>query len=87
MDTKEIPESSEEGEGKIGAVDDKAKASTWKDGMGVALSPVSLIFHEPRTNCCIIAIIGCKTKYDPGIVKLGLKQTLINHPRFSSNLS
>ncbi|XWS37980.1 hypothetical protein CRYUN_Cryun19dG0091000 [Craigia yunnanensis] len=82
MDAIEIQESSEEGEAKMGAVD---KASAGKDEVA-PLSPGSLLFHEPGTNCSIIAMMGCKTKFDPGILKEGLKQTLVKHPRFSSKL-
>ncbi|KAB2016740.1 hypothetical protein ERO13_D08G107333v2 [Gossypium hirsutum] len=60
------------------------KAEEGQDEVG--LSPGSLLFLEPGTNCCIIAVIGCKTNIDPGIVKEGLKQTLVHHPRFSSKL-
>ncbi|PIA35712.1 hypothetical protein AQUCO_03500223v1 [Aquilegia coerulea] len=48
------------------------------------LSPAALLFHEPNFNCYIIAIMGCKTKINPQIVKAGLEETLIKHPRFSS---
>ena len=83
MDEIEIQESSEEEEEtKIDAVD---KASAGKDEV-TPLSPGSLLFHEPGTNCCIIAMMGCKTKFDPGILKEGLKQTLVKHHRFSSKL-
>ncbi|KAK8606592.1 hypothetical protein V6N13_030870 [Hibiscus sabdariffa] len=50
------------------------------------LSPGSLLFLEPKTSCCIIAMMGCKTSIDPAILKLGLSQTLLHHPRFSSKL-
>ncbi|KAK8973496.1 hypothetical protein V6N11_008857 [Hibiscus sabdariffa] len=50
------------------------------------LSPGSLLFLEPKTSCCIIAMMGCKTSIDPAILKLGLNQTLLHHPRFSSKL-
>ncbi|KAK6262489.1 hypothetical protein QUC31_008305 [Theobroma cacao] len=52
----------------------------------VPLSTGSLIFHEPGINCCIIAIMGYKSKLDPAVIKEGLKQTLIKHPCFSSKL-
>ena len=50
------------------------------------LSPNARLFHTKRLNCCILAIIGCKTSIDVGVVKLGLENTLIKHPRFSSLL-
>ncbi|XVE64388.1 hypothetical protein DITRI_Ditri07aG0096900 [Diplodiscus trichospermus] len=80
MDTIEIQESCEQG--AVG------KASAWKDEVAppLRLSPGSLLFQEPGTDCCIIAMMGSKTKFDPGIVKEGLKQTLLKHPRFSSKL-
>ncbi|XP_021297233.1 O-acyltransferase WSD1 [Herrania umbratica] len=52
----------------------------------VPLSPGSLIFLEPGINCCVIAILGWKSKPDPAVIKEGLKQTLIKHPCFSSKL-
>ncbi|KAF3432826.1 hypothetical protein FNV43_RR23928 [Rhamnella rubrinervis] len=50
------------------------------------LSPAARLFHSPRFNCHIIAIMGCKTSINPDVVKDGLKQTLLKHPRFSSKL-
>ncbi|KAB1205029.1 O-acyltransferase WSD1 [Morella rubra] len=50
------------------------------------LSPASRLFHSPRFNCYIIAIMGCKTSINPDVVKAGLEQTLLKHPRFSSKL-
>ncbi|XP_022763881.1 O-acyltransferase WSD1-like [Durio zibethinus] len=83
MDAIEITVNSEEvEEAKIGAVD---KASARKDE-GAPLSPASLLFLEPGTNCCIIAMVGCKKKLDPGLVKEGLYRNLVKHPRFSSKL-
>lgn len=62
-------------------------AGSSSDGQAmVKLSPESRLFHAPRFNCHIIAIIGCKTSINPSVVKLGLEQTLIKHPRFSSKL-
>ncbi|XP_010266526.1 PREDICTED: O-acyltransferase WSD1-like isoform X2 [Nelumbo nucifera] len=48
------------------------------------LSPAARIFREPNFNCYIIAIMGCKTKIDPDVIKAGLETTLLKHPRFSS---
>jgi hypothetical protein len=53
---------------------------------GQPLSPAARLFHAPRINCYIIAIMGCKTKINPDVVKAGLEQTLLKHPRFSSKL-
>ncbi|TXG48739.1 hypothetical protein EZV62_024614 [Acer yangbiense] len=50
------------------------------------LSPAARLFHAPRFNCHIIAIIGCKTSINPSVIKQGLNLTLLNHPRFSSKL-
>ncbi|XP_050236438.1 wax ester synthase/diacylglycerol acyltransferase 5-like isoform X2 [Mercurialis annua] len=51
------------------------------------LSPGGRIFHAPRFNCYILSIIGLNTAVDPALLKFGLQQTLIKHPRFSSKLS
>ncbi|XP_065877595.1 wax ester synthase/diacylglycerol acyltransferase 11-like isoform X2 [Euphorbia lathyris] len=53
---------------------------------GEWLSPAARLFHAPSFNCHIIAIIGCRTTMDPNSIKLGLNQSLIHHPRFSSKL-
>ncbi|KAM7467700.1 hypothetical protein LguiB_015262 [Lonicera macranthoides] len=50
------------------------------------LSPYARTFQTRRLNCCIIAIIGSKTTLDVGVIKMGLENTLIKHPRFSSLL-
>ncbi|CAI0541439.1 unnamed protein product [Linum tenue] len=54
--------------------------------IGEALSPTASLFHSPKLNCCIIAVLGSKTAIDPAVVKSGLERTLIRHPRFSSRL-
>ncbi|XP_059457512.1 wax ester synthase/diacylglycerol acyltransferase 11-like isoform X2 [Corylus avellana] len=54
---------------------------------GQPLSPAARLFHSPRINCYIIAIMGCKTRINPDVVKAGLEQTLLKHPRFSSKLA
>ncbi|OMP02222.1 hypothetical protein COLO4_11274 [Corchorus olitorius] len=74
-----------EGKAKNNDAEKASPSSKWKE-KAEPLSPVSLVFHEPRTYCCIIAIMGCKTKLHPGVVKEGLNHTLIKHPRFSSKL-
>ncbi|XP_030503296.2 wax ester synthase/diacylglycerol acyltransferase 5 [Cannabis sativa] len=56
------------------------------EGVKMELSPATRIFHSQKYNSYIIAIIGFKTKVDPIIIKTGLTQTLIKHPRFSSKL-
>ncbi|KAG9448266.1 hypothetical protein H6P81_014394 [Aristolochia fimbriata] len=48
------------------------------------LSPTARLFHEPRFNCHVIAIMGSAKKIDFGSIKAGLEQTLVRHPRFSS---
>lgn len=50
------------------------------------LSPAARLFHAPRINCYIVAIMGCKTRINPDVVKAGLERTLLKHPRFSSKL-
>jgi hypothetical protein len=50
------------------------------------LSQAARLFHAPRINCYILAIMGCKTRINPDVVKAGLEQTLLKHPRFSSKL-
>ncbi|KAG7973721.1 hypothetical protein I3843_06G010700 [Carya illinoinensis] len=62
--------------------DGKASSSNHE----VALSPAARLFHAPRFNCYIIAIIGSKTPINPNVVKAGLEDTLLKHPRFSSKL-
>ncbi|KAJ6418804.1 hypothetical protein OIU84_002061 [Salix udensis] len=50
------------------------------------LSPAARLLHAPRFNCTILAAIGCKTNINPGVIKMGLEQTLMKHPRFSKKL-
>ncbi|KAI5568417.1 hypothetical protein BDE02_12G013500 [Populus trichocarpa] len=50
------------------------------------LSPAARLFHAPQFNCTILTAIGCKTSINPGVIKMGLKQTLMKHPRFSKKL-
>ncbi|XP_062082159.1 wax ester synthase/diacylglycerol acyltransferase 5-like isoform X2 [Humulus lupulus] len=50
------------------------------------LSPATRIFHSLKYDSYIVAIIGFKTSIDPNLIKTGLEQTLIKHPRFSSKL-
>ncbi|XP_050236442.1 wax ester synthase/diacylglycerol acyltransferase 11-like isoform X2 [Mercurialis annua] len=51
------------------------------------LSPCDRMFHAPLLNCHILSIIGLNAAVDPTVLKFGLQQTLIKHPRFSSKLS
>ncbi|KAM7275903.1 hypothetical protein ACFE04_017769 [Oxalis oulophora] len=48
------------------------------------LSPSALLFHQPNFNVYVIAILGCKTRIYPDIIKHNLVHTLLKHPRFSS---
>ncbi|KAK8500389.1 hypothetical protein V6N13_028084 [Hibiscus sabdariffa] len=48
------------------------------------LSPSARLFHEPTFNVYVIAIMGCKTRIFPDVVKANLGHTLLRHPRFSS---
>ncbi|KAL5542478.1 hypothetical protein UlMin_010188 [Ulmus minor] len=50
------------------------------------LSPAGRLFLEPTFNLHVIAIMGCKTKIHPDVVKANLPLTLLKHPRFSSLL-
>ncbi|EEF45726.1 conserved hypothetical protein [Ricinus communis] len=69
------------------AEEDQAAASTSAfEEEEEVLSPAARLFHAPRFNCYIISIIGSNTAIDPGLVKVSLQQTLVKHPRFSSNL-
>ncbi|MCL7043428.1 hypothetical protein MKW94_005014 [Papaver nudicaule] len=53
-------------------------------GLEEPLSPSARLLHEPHFNLYIIAIIGVKTKINPAVVKAGLVNTLLKHPRFCS---
>ncbi|ESQ27987.1 hypothetical protein EUTSA_v10018486mg [Eutrema salsugineum] len=50
------------------------------------VSPFAQLFSLPGLDVFNIVTIGCKTEGDPSTVVEGLKNTLINHPRFSSIL-
>ncbi|WOH06671.1 hypothetical protein DCAR_0626099 [Daucus carota subsp. sativus] len=50
------------------------------------LSPPALLFQSPQLNCCVMATMGSKTKWDADRCKMGLENTLAKHPRFSSLL-
>lgn len=51
-----------------------------------ALSPGARLFHAPTFNCYVIAMMGFKKRVDPEIIKHGLTNTLLKHPRFTSNM-
>ncbi|XP_057428587.1 wax ester synthase/diacylglycerol acyltransferase 11-like [Lotus japonicus] len=55
-------------------------------GGGEPLSPAAQLFLAPSFNCYVIAMMGCKTKINPQVIKEGLCQTLLKHPRFTSKL-
>ncbi|KAF5442288.1 hypothetical protein F2P56_034962 [Juglans regia] len=65
---------------------DHVKASRSSHDHGEPLSPAARFFHAPRFNVYIIAIMGFKTRINPDVVKAGLEQTLVKHPRFSSKM-
>ncbi|GAU21110.1 hypothetical protein TSUD_10270 [Trifolium subterraneum] len=50
------------------------------------LSPAARLFHSPSFNCYVIAVIGCKTNINLQVIRDGLCQTLLKHPRFTSKL-
>ncbi|XP_027330572.1 O-acyltransferase WSD1-like isoform X1 [Abrus precatorius] len=53
---------------------------------GEPLSPAAKLFHAPSLNCYVVAIMGCKTSINPQVIKEGLSQTLLKHPRFTSKM-
>ncbi|CAH2079967.1 unnamed protein product [Thlaspi arvense] len=57
------------------------------DEDGEPLSPLARVFQSPGSDCCIITMIGCKTKIHADAIKNGLKKNVSRHPRFSSKLS
>ncbi|XP_050251517.1 wax ester synthase/diacylglycerol acyltransferase 5-like isoform X2 [Quercus robur] len=68
----------------MGESDNNGKVSREEEEQ--PLSPAARLFHSPSFNCYIIAILGCNTKFKPDVIKSGLEQTLLKHPRFSSKL-
>ncbi|KAL0877891.1 hypothetical protein Bca101_027597 [Brassica carinata] len=52
----------------------------------VPVSPFSLLFSMPGLDCFNIVTIGFKHEANPSVFIEGLKNTLLNHPRFSSIL-
>lgn len=53
---------------------------------GEPLSPMARVFHSPGNNCCIVTMIGCKTKINADVILLALNHNVSKHPRFSSKL-
>ncbi|KAL3574800.1 hypothetical protein D5086_022901 [Populus alba] len=51
------------------------------------LSPAARLFHAPQFNCTILTAIGCKTSINPGVIKMGLEQTLMKHPHIFSEVN
>ncbi|KAM4076106.1 hypothetical protein ACJW30_12G038000 [Castanea mollissima] len=70
----------------MGESDNNGKVSMEEEEKEQPLSPAARLFHSPSFNCYIIAILGCNTKFKPDVIKSGLEQTLLKHPRFSSKL-
>ncbi|KAK4777311.1 hypothetical protein SAY87_017498 [Trapa incisa] len=68
----------------------RPKATDQVYGVGVGqperLSPGARLFRSRKLNCCIVVVMGCKTSVNPDVVKAGLKETLLHHPRFSSKM-
>ena len=48
------------------------------------LSPMARLLHEPRFDCCILAMVGSGKRINVEVVKAGLEATLARHPRLSS---
>ncbi|CAM8962422.1 unnamed protein product [Rhodiola kirilowii] len=50
------------------------------------MSPAGRLFHTRGFNCFVIAVIGLSKEADVDVdlIKIGLQQTLLKHPRFSS---
>ncbi|XP_054798543.1 wax ester synthase/diacylglycerol acyltransferase 11-like isoform X2 [Prosopis cineraria] len=53
---------------------------------GQAVSPGSRMFHAPGFDCYVIAVMGVKKRIHLQLIKQGLSNTLLNHPRFCSNM-
>lgn len=50
------------------------------------VSPFARLFSLPGLDVFNIVTIGCKTEGNASTIIEGIKNTLINHPRFSSIL-
>uniref|UniRef100_A0A7N0U9C8 Diacylglycerol O-acyltransferase n=1 Tax=Kalanchoe fedtschenkoi TaxID=63787 RepID=A0A7N0U9C8_KALFE len=48
------------------------------------MSPAGRLFHTRGFNCFVIAVVGSSEVVDVDRVKIGLQQSLLKHPRFSS---
>ncbi|KAF2569172.1 hypothetical protein F2Q68_00027147 [Brassica cretica] len=72
----------------VGVIKEKRKEtmSTGEED-GEPLSPMARVFQSPGNDCCVITMIGCKTKINADVIRSGLKENVSKHPRFSSKLS
>ncbi|KAL0670071.1 hypothetical protein Bca4012_032775 [Brassica carinata] len=72
----------------VGVIKEKKKEtmSTGEEN-GEPLSPMARVFQSPGNDCCVITMIGCKTKINADVIRSGLKENVSKHPRFSSKLS
>nr|VDD12304.1 unnamed protein product [Brassica oleracea] len=71
----------------VGVIKEKRKEtmSTGEED-GEPLSPMARVFQSPGNDCCVITMIGCKTKINADVIRSGLKENVSKHPRFSSKL-
>ncbi|CAN8273076.1 unnamed protein product [Cochlearia groenlandica] len=51
------------------------------------LSPMARVFQLPGNDCCVITMIGFKTKINADVILCALEHNVHKHPRFSSKLS
>lgn len=51
-----------------------------------SVSPVARLFHSQKFSCYIVIRMGCSTRFNQEVIKFGLEQTLLKHPRFSSKM-
>ncbi|XP_010496519.2 PREDICTED: O-acyltransferase WSD1-like [Camelina sativa] len=58
-----------------------------EDEDGEPLSPMARVFQSPGNDCCILTMIGCKTKINADVIQHALKLNVSKHPRFSRRLS
>lgn len=70
------------GEGEGGGQKKRPRPLQQEDGE--PLSPPARLFREPKFNCHILAVMGIGKRIDVGVVRAGLEETLLRHPRFSS---
>ncbi|GAB2293965.1 hypothetical protein Dimus_028179 [Dionaea muscipula] len=64
-------------EARVVAADDQVKEP---------MSPGARLLQAPSMDSYVIATMGSKKIIDIDVIREGLKQTLIKHPRFSSKL-